>query len=91
VVVKNQENNMESTERDILIEVKTKVEFLTTNVKALSDKLDANSNAYDALQSRVDAMSPKVEELNNFKNWFYTSIIGSGLTIILFVINFFNK
>jgi len=42
---------------------------------------------YDALQSKVDNMEPQVKELCSFKTWFYTSIVATLITIVLFVIS----
>ena len=81
---------MESTERDILIEVKTKVELLTTTVNSLSVKLDANGEAYDKLRSDIDTMKPQMEENNKFR-WLFISgsvsgYIGLIASILLFLL-----
>ena len=83
---------MESTERDILIEVKTKVELLTLTIAKLSDKLDLNSNDNDSFRSRLDKIEPKVEENCKFRFWIYTSLASSLIGIIVWLVNLFiNK
>lgn len=81
---------MEQTERDILIEVKTKVELLTTTVNSLSLKLDTNSDAYDKLRSDIDTMKPQMDENNRFR-WtatggLITGSLGLASSILLYFI-----
>lgn len=82
---------MELTERDILIELKADVKNLSIRFDNFEKKFDEDRKNYDALQSKVDTMEPQIKELCNFKNWFYTSVIGTGITIILFIISLFEK
>jgi len=82
---------MELTERDILIELKADVKNLSVRFDNFEKKFDSDRENYDKLQSRVDAMCPKVDELSNFKNWFYTSIIATLISVVLFVVSLFYK
>jgi hypothetical protein len=82
---------MELTERDILIELKADVKNLSNRFDAFEKKFDSDRKDYDTLQSKVDSMEPKVEELCKFKIWFYVSVIASGFSVIMFLINLFIK
>jgi peptidoglycan hydrolase CwlO-like protein len=81
---------MESTERDILIEVKTKVELLTDKVNSIQSKMDSNSAEYDRLSNDISCLKPQVEENNKFRWMFitgsisgYLSLIGSSLLFLI--------
>lgn len=80
---------MESTERDILIEVKTKVELLTSTVQKISDKLDLNSADNDNLRSRLDKIEPIVEENKAFRKWIWITLIEGLIGIIVWLVNLF--
>lgn len=82
---------MELTERDLLVELKADVKNLSIRFDSFEKKFDEDRKNYDTLQSRVDTMEPQVKELCGFKNWFYTSIITTGITVILFIISLFFK
>jgi len=82
---------MELTERDILIEVKTKVEFLTTKVEAMDKKMDSNSAEYDRLSNEISTIKPQVEENSKFRWLFITGAISGYLGLIGSVIIFLIK
>lgn len=82
---------MEQSERDILIEVKTKVELLTSTVQKISDKLDINSTDNDNLRSRLDKVEPIVEENKKFRFWVFTSLITSLIGIVTWLVNLFME
>lgn len=84
----NKQITMEQSERDILIEVKTKVELLTSTVQKISDKLDINSADNDNLRSRLDKIEPVVEENKAFRKWIWITLIEGFIGIIVWLINF---
>lgn len=83
--------NMEQSERDILIEVKTKVELLTSTVQKISDKLDINSADNDNLRSRLDKIEPVIEENTKFRKWIWITLIEGLIGIIMWFINLFAE
>lgn len=82
---------MEQSERDILIEVKTKVELLTSTVQKISDKLDVNSADNDNLRSRLDKIEPVVDENTKFRKWIWITLIEGLIGIVMWFINLFME
>ena len=82
---------MESTERDILIELRTKVEFLATKIDSLDKKMDVNSGEYDRLSNEVSTLKPQIEENNKFRWLWITGSVSGYLGLIGTVIVFLLK
>lgn len=80
---------MESTERDILIELRTKVEFLATKMDSMDKKMDANSSEYDRLSNEVSTLKPQIEENNKFRWLWITGSVSGYLGLIGSIIIFF--
>jgi hypothetical protein len=80
---------MQQQERDILIEVRTKVESLEKSIDKFGEKLDANSNDNDKLRTEIATLKPMVEENCNFRKWVWITLFTSLTGIIAWLVNLF--
>lgn len=68
---------MQQTERDLLIELKTKVESLIKSVDAVVIKMDQKDVIIDKFSERLTSVENKTEENQKFRYWIIGSIITS--------------
>lgn len=73
---------MQKTERDLLIQLDTKVEQLIKTVDSVLTKMDLRDDLMDKMSVRVAKVEEKVQENTKFRVWVYTSLVGSLLSII---------
>lgn len=73
---------MQKTERDLLIQLDTKVEQLIKTVDSVLTKMDLRDEVMDKMSIRVATVEEKVQENSKFRVWVYTSLVGSLLSII---------
>lgn len=77
---------MQQTERDLLIELKTKVESLIKSVDSVIHKMDDRDLITDKLTERVGIIENKVEENSKFRYWIIGSIITSLISLVINII-----
>jgi len=73
---------MQKTERDLLIQLDTKVEQLIKTVDSVLNKMDLRDELMDKMSIRVATVEEKVQENSKFRVWVYTSLVSSLLAII---------
>lgn len=73
---------MQKTERDLLIQLDTKVEQLIKTVDSVLTKMDLRDEVMDRMAVRVATVEEKVQENTKFRAWVYTSLVGSLLSIV---------
>lgn len=78
---------MQKTERDLLIQLDTKVEQLIKTVDSVLVKMDLRDELMDKMSIRVATVEEKVQENSKFRVWVYTSLVSSLLAIISALLN----
>lgn len=73
---------MQKTERDLLIQLDTKVEQLIKSVDDIVKKMESRDAMMDAITERIVKVEEKVKENSRFRAWVYTSLVGSLVSII---------
>jgi len=73
---------MQKTERDLLIQLDTKVELLIKSVDDVVRKMEAKDIIMDKLSERVVKVEEKVDENTKFRVWVYTSLAGSLISVV---------
>lgn len=77
---------MQQTERDLLIELKTKVESLIKSVDSVIKKMDDRDIITDKLTERMGVVENKVDENSKFRYWIVGSIITSLASLVITLI-----
>jgi len=87
----NEISSREISERDLLIELKTKVEALQEDFKEFRRCIDNSTKKYDDLSKDVINLKSQVEENTKLRNWVYGAIITGGLSLIGSIIRVANE
>lgn len=73
---------MQKTERDLLIQLDTKVEQLIKTVDSIMIKMDQRDVIIDKVNDRLSKVEERVKENTRFRAWVYTSLGGSLISIV---------
>lgn len=73
---------MNQDERDILIEVRTKVSNLTERIESVATKFDNFGNSFMELSNKVAVHDTKIDENSGFRKWVYGAVATSVASVI---------